>query len=288
MPTETTVPLTELVHYFNKRNRLAHSVGEEDCFAIVSGQVRAQFRGNVLGSLFQPVVERVSGQVIGHEAHLQVLAGELAGGPSQGVFLEASDDHELVYLDRLVRTLHALNFLLEREQRGGFLALNIHPQLLRVVREHHGHVFESILARCGLTPERIVLEVSDDGFDGLSRLRSVIAAYQERGYRVAIDNFGRHTACLDRLEALSPDIVKLDRSLIGHAGHLSLAKRVMTELSGEIRRLGASVVCQCIENPLQLQVAQDANVDFLQGYRIGRPAVHCLPVVRQRQPREAA
>jgi hypothetical protein len=35
-------------------------------------------------------------------------------------------------------------------------------------------------------------------------------------------------------------------------------------------------------------VAQDANVDFLQGYRIGRPAVHCLPVVRQRQPREAA
>ena len=149
-------------------------------------------------------------------------------------------------------------------------------------------MFESILARCGLTPERIVLEVSDDGFDGLSRLRSVIAAYQERGYRVAIDNFGRHTACLDRLEALSPDIVKLDRSLIGHAGHLSLAKRVMTELSGEIRRLGASVVCQCIENPLQLQVAQDANVDFLQGYRIGRPAVHCLPVVRQRQPREAA
>jgi EAL domain-containing protein (putative c-di-GMP-specific phosphodiesterase class I) len=70
-----------------------------------------------------------------------------------------------------------------------------------------------------------------------SRLR--FAAYRERGYRVAIDNFGRHSACLDRLEALAPDLVKLDRSLIGHAGHLSLAKRVMTELSAEIRRLGA-------------------------------------------------
>jgi len=288
MPTETTVPLTELVHYFNKRNRLAHSVGEEDCFAIVSGQVRAQFRGNVLGSLFQPVVERVSGQVIGHEAHLQVLAGELAGGPSQGVFLEASDDHELVYLDRLVRTLHALNFLLEREQQGGWLSLNVHPQLIRAVRDHHGHVFETVLSRCGLTPERIVLELTDDGFESLPRLAGAIAEYRERGYRVAIDNFGRHSSDLERLETLAPDIVKLDRSLVGHAGHLSLAKRVMTDMSEEIHGLGLTVVSQCIENPLQLQVARDAGADWLQGNLIGRPALNCLPVIRPRRPRQAA
>lgn len=288
MTAETIVPLTELVHYFNKRNRLARSAGGEDCFAIVDGQVRAQFRGHSLGSLFQPIVDRTGGHVLGHEAHLHVWAGEWAGRPVQGIFLETADDDELVHLDRLVRTLHALNFLAEREQQGGFLSLNIHPQLLRAVPTHHGHVFESILMRCGLTPERIVLEVSDDGFDALPRLRGAIAAYQHRGYRVAIDNFGRHTACIDRLEALAPDIVKLDRSLIGHAGHLSLAKRVMTELSGEIRRLGARLVCQCIENPLQLQVATDANVDWLQGHRIGRPAAHCLPVVKPRLPREAA
>ncbi len=287
MPTETTVPLTELVHYFNKRNRLVCSAADEDCFAIVDGQVQARFRGNVLTTLFQPVVERASGHVIGHEAHLRVVTGEWAGMAAQGVFLETRDDQELVYLDRLARTLHALNFLQEREQHGGFLALNIHPQLLRAVRGHHGHAFEATLARCGLTPERIVLELADDGFDKLECIRGAIDAYRERGYRVAIDNFGRHTACLDRLEALAPDVVKLDRSLIGHAGHLSLAKRVITELSGEIRRLGAQVVGQCIENPLQIQVAQEAGVDWLQGYRLGRPAAHCLPVVRLR-PREAA
>ena len=288
MLTETPVPLTELVHYFNNRKRLVCSAEGEDCFQIVDGQARARFRGNVLTTLFQPVVERASGQVIGHEAHLRAVAGEWVGGPAQGVFLEARDDNELVYLDRLVRTLHALNFLQEREQHGGFLALNIHPQLLRAVRGHHGHVFEAILARCGLTPERIVLELADDGFGKQACLKAAVAAYRERGYRVAIDNFGRHSACLDRLEALAPDLVKLDRSLIGHAGHLSLAKRVMTELSAEIRRLGAQVVCQCIENPLQLQVAQDAGVDWLQGYRLGRPASHCLPLVRPRRPREAA
>jgi hypothetical protein len=50
-----------------------------------------------------------------------------AGGCRPRRSSEARDDAELVHLDRTVRTLHALNFLLEREQHGGFLSLNVHP-----------------------------------------------------------------------------------------------------------------------------------------------------------------
>jgi EAL domain-containing protein (putative c-di-GMP-specific phosphodiesterase class I) len=282
---ETIVPLTELVHYFNKRNRLVRG-GEDEGFRFVDGQVRMHFGGRVFGTRFQPIVERAGSQPAGHEAHLNVLGA--SASPAQTVFLEARDDAELVHLDRMARTLHALNFLLEREQHGGFLALNVHPQLIRAVRDHHGHVFETVLARCGLTSDRVMLELSDDGFEPVAPLATAIAEYRERGYRVAIDNFGRHTSDLERLEQLAPDVVKLDRSLIGHAGHLSLAKRVMTELSAEVRRLGMSVVCQCIENPLQLDVAREAGVDWLQGHLLGRPAAHCLPVPRPRRPRAAA
>ena len=287
MTMEIIVPLTELVHYFNKRNRLARGATGEDEFGIVDGRVQARFRGRVLGTLFQPVVER-SGLVLGHEAYLRVLEGEGLGLPAHAVFLDARDDEELVHLDRVARTLHALNFLLEREQQGGWLSLNVHPQLIRAVRDHHGHVFETVLSRCGLTPERIVLELTDDGFESLPRLAGAIEAYRERGYRVAIDNFGRHSSDLDRLEALAPDIVKLDRCLIGHFGHLSLAKRVMTELAAEARRLGLQLGIQCIENPLQLQVAREAGADWLQGHLLGRPAEACLPIVRPRRPRRAA
>ena len=288
MHPEILVPLTELVHYFNKRSRLSRGGAGGDCFELADGRVQARVGSCVFGTLFQPVVASASGQVIGHEAHLRLQDGGEAGLPPSAIFLAARDDEELVHFDRLIRTLHALNFLQEREQHGGFFSLNIHPQLLRTVREHHGQVFESILTRCGLTPERIVLEVSDDGFEKLPRLIRALVGYRERGYRIAIDNFGRHSVDLERLEALAPDIVKLDRSLIGHAGHLSLAKRVMTELNGELRRLNALVACQCIENPLQLQVARDAGVDWLQGYLLGRPSPACLPLPRPRRSREAA
>ena len=281
----TIVPLTELVHYFNKRRRLARPGGDGDGFEIVDGRVRLRFAGRVLGTLFQPVMGQGGTGVIGHEAYLQVLAGEAGQMPAQAVFLDTRDDEELVHLDRTVRTLHALNFLLEREQHGGFLSLNVHPQLIRSVSDHHGHVFEGVLARCGLTPDRIVLELADDGFGDPARLAAAIAEYRERGYRVAIDNFGRHSADLERL---APDIVKLDRCLIGHFGHLSLAKRVMTELAAEARRLGLQLAIQCIENPLQLQVAREAGADWLQGHLLGRPAAGCLPIARPRRPRRAA
>lgn len=282
------MPLVDLVHYFNKRNRLLQGGGAGDCFEIDGGRVRARVAGNVFGTAFQPILDCRSGRVAGHEALLRVVDGAWAGVPAQAVYLEMPDDASLVHLDRQVRTLHALNFLLQREQDGGFLALNVHSQLLRSVRANHGLAFEAILSRCGLTPDRIVLEISDDGFEAQARLAGALEAYRARGYRIAIDNFGRHTACLDRLEALAPDIVKLDRSLIGHAGHLSLAKRVMTELTVEVRRIGAAVICQCIENPLQSQVAQEAGVEFVQGFLVGRPAEQCLPVAGPRRPREAA
>lgn len=282
------MPLTELVHYFNKRQRLARPGCDGEGFEIVDGRVRMGFAGRALGTLFQPVMAPGDLRVIGHEAHLQVLGEDSGRVPAQAIFLEARDDDELVHLDRRVRTLHALNFLLEREQHGGFLSLNVHPQLIRSVPDHHGHVFEGVLARCGLTPDRIVLELADDGFGDVSRLAVAIAEYRERGYRVAIDNFGRHSADLDRLEALAPDIVKLDRCMIGHFGHLSLAKRVMTELATEARRLGLQLGIQCIENPLQLEVAREVGADWLQGYLLGRPAEACLPIVKPRRPRQAA
>ena len=60
------------------------------------------------------------------------------------------------------------------------------------------------------------------------------------------------------------------------------------ELAAEARRLGLQLGIQCIENPLQLQVAREAGADWLQGNLVGRPAEACLPIVKPRRPRQAA
>jgi hypothetical protein len=59
----------------------------------------------------------------------------------------------VMHFDRLCRTLHALNFLAQRQHAGGYLQLAVHPRHLLAVPSQHGLVYEAILKRCGLAPE---------------------------------------------------------------------------------------------------------------------------------------
>lgn len=269
---ETAVPLTELVHYFNEHSPFAHSDDGGDCLEFDGKRAHARLAGHIVDSLFQPLEDSASGRVIGHEAHLRLCADAAPKLPAQAVFLGARSDTELVRRDRLARTLHALNFLLQRDQAGGTLWLNVHPRLIRAVPTQHGQVFESVLSRCGLTPERVVLELTDDGLANPAPLAAAITEYRERNYRIAIDNFGRHSNDLDRLAALGPDIVKLDRSLSRGAQ--------ATNLVAELRRRGIRVVAQHAETAEQARHAKELGVDWLQGSLSGEPAPDCRPIVR--------
>ena len=125
---------------------------------------------------------------------------------------------------------------------------------------------------CGLTPERIVLEILEARIDDLGRLQEAVSGYRSRGYRVAIDDFGCAHSNFDRLWQLSPDIVKLDRSLMVQAEANPRARRVLPKLVEIIHELGATVVCEGIENRTQHQLAADAGADWLQGYFYALPA----------------
>ncbi|MCV2217097.1 EAL domain-containing protein [Thauera sp. Sel9] len=270
------MPLTELVHYFNKHSPFALADSNADCLEFDGKRARAHFAGYVLDSLFQPLKDSAGGRVIGHEAHLRICTDAAPKLPAQAVFLEARTDTELVRLDRLARTLHALNFLLQRDQTDGTLWLNVHPRLIRAVPEQHGQIFESVLSRCGLTPERVVLELTDDGLADPAPLTAAITEYKERNYRIAIDNFGRHSNDLDRLAALGPDIVKLDRSLSRRAQAAPAAANLVAGL----RRRSIRVVAQHVETAEQARHAKELGVDWLQGSLPGEPAPDCRPIAR--------
>lgn len=274
---EPIMPLADLIRYFNMQLHRPPHTKEGGYFALAGGQVQAHFKGRVFGTLFQPQVRR-GGHIVCHEAFLRELtpAGE---GLSTQVLFEQSPEHELIQLDRMAHDLHALNFVLQRDQRNSFLALNFSPESLLALQGDEGKVFDTVLSSCGLKAERVVLEMIDTGFGDCAEVAAAIARYRAKGYQVALDNFGRYSWDLERLKTLAPDIVKLDRCLIGHAGHLSLAKQVLVELTSEIQGLGMVVVSQCIENAQQLQAAMESSADWFQGYFIARPALTCQPSV---------
>jgi EAL domain-containing protein (putative c-di-GMP-specific phosphodiesterase class I) len=271
------MPLVELVHYLNKQNRSNYSpeVCPGDGLSVGPAGVVGQDRDLLLRSVFQPIVSVRGRQVVGHEALLRAESADGDALTAAEVFRAPESPERLVYLDRLCRTLHALNYLQQTRTGGGLLFLNIEPRHVRAVSAGHGLVFETILKRCGLSPERIFFELRAGDIVSDGALVEALAAYRSRGYRIAIDQAGPEIGN-DLLQALRPELVKFDvRQLERWRGAVP-AETVAGEAAKRARAAGAEIVATHVAAARHLALARAYTADFLQGHHLAPPA----PVLR--------
>ncbi|OAM52396.1 diguanylate phosphodiesterase [Methylovorus sp. MM2] len=237
----------------------------------LEGEFTSTFLGIQLKSAFQPIYDSEAGDLFGHEALLRPSLGDLQTISPEFAFSFAEESGRLVKFDRVCRTLHVLNFR-EIYNDNGYLFLNVHPKLLVSVNAH-GKVFERILHTHSVPTDRVVIEIQESVVEQEKLLVEAIDNYRDRGYRIAIDGFGRKHSNLDRLWKLSPEFVKLDISLIQEAERNPRIRKIIPGLVGIIRDLGAQPVIKGIETQTQLDIAIEAGSTLLQGYFLGRPAI---------------
>ena len=143
---------------------------------------------------------------------------------AKAVFARPENSDELVFVDRLVRTLHTLNYLtyLDRKSRG-LLLLRVHPRHVASVAGDHGLAFEEILRSCGLLPAEIILELEVyDGIDSEHLLRA-IANYKSRGYGIALRGSDDRIPSQALIHDVRPMLVSFKLNGTGASGVISTA-----------------------------------------------------------------
>lgn len=264
------MPIAELLNYFEETEEAP--LGAARNLHYENGVAAGYYHGMQLSSVFQPLFAAATLRATAHEALLRAVDAHGQPLSPATAFAMPEGPNEVVYFDRLCRILHALNFVAQAGD-GAELFLNVSGRhLLNVGNGGHGATFERLLALCGLKPQQIILEVLEARVDDIDHLNQAVQSYRQRGYRVAIDDFGCAHSNFDRLWRLTPDIVKLDRSLIVQGTTNPRAGRILPKIVDIIHDLGASVVCEGIENHEQHRLAVDAGADFLQGYYYAIPA----------------
>lgn len=267
------MPLSDLIRTLNLPSasplpgHIARS-GLDQPFVAVDGRVFLHYANIRLESQFLPIVEAKSGKSHGHAASLQAF-GLSNHQPitAEAVFVLPTDDAEFVYLDRLVRTLHALNYL-TRPTRGNLL-LQLHARHVMSVPADHGLAFEEILRPCGLFPEQVTLEIDIEGVDNASHLIRALANYRSRGYGIAVSHFGRRQLDFGILRELRPDIVKLDSLLLS-------STRPLQRIIETLRKLPAQVLIEGIDTAAMRKGAQAGNIDLLQAHAPMRRLLHSI------------
>lgn len=243
------------------------------------GEYTSQFVGVHLNSAFQPIYNVSSGDLQGYEALLRpILIASAQATKPEFAFSYAQASNNLIKLDRISRALHLLNYQ-QIFQEKGLLFLNVHPSLLINVNEH-GKVFERILHANSVPTDRVVIELRDfvtpapeDSLLGYERkLASAIDNYHDRGYQIAIDNFGNQHSLVSRLWKLNPDFIKLDQALIRQAEENPRLAKTLLGLVKIIKDIGAEPIITGIETQVQLDIALQTGANLIQGYLLGEPA----------------
>lgn len=249
------MPVTDLIRYFNA----ADAAGDSTLY-VADNRVEAWHAGLHLGSLFQPIVDLRAERVVGHQASLTVRRADGTRLPADTPFAACESGPAVVHVDRLCRTLHALNFLAQRQHAGGYLQVAVHPRHLQAVSNQHGLVYEAILKRCGLGPADIVLDIDPGDLDPGGHGALALANYRLRGYRLALHG-PEQILALPAVLALQPDILRLAAP--------------DSAVSGAARLAGALVEIGGIDDGAAFDTARAGGGDLGQGALFGVPAGAC-------------
>jgi EAL domain-containing protein (putative c-di-GMP-specific phosphodiesterase class I) len=133
--------------------------------------------------------------------------------------------------------------------------------------------FEARVRSLGLSPRQIIVECTEQqAIHDVPRLKKQVKALRRLGFGFAVDDAGAGYASFTIIAALEPSIIKIDREIVSGIGNKDAeAKKALVEAFVAFsRRIGARVVAEGIENRRDLLALQDREVDFGQGYLLGR------------------
>jgi EAL domain-containing protein (putative c-di-GMP-specific phosphodiesterase class I) len=223
--------------------------------------IQALIEQDRLAVYFQPIVELGTGRITGMES-LTRFPLEPDQAP-ESWFQRAwaagvGPDLEIAAVRKAVDLGEVL-------PRAAYQSLNLSPQILASQR------FEELLAE--LPWSRLVVEITEHlEVEDYRRLAAPVTEIRARGGRLAIDDVGAGYSSLRHVVSLSPDFIKLDRSL-AHGLDLSLPRAALARgLVACAEELGARVVAEGIETPEDLVALKEVGAHCGQGFLFGRPA----------------
>ncbi len=150
------------------------------------GEVQGHIFNCWLGSAFQPIRELGSGKVTAYAGRVRGVTEEDRSLPVWTYLDGAASDDESVALDRLCRTLHAINFFRREGLDAQALHLNVHDRLLSAVSSNHGMAFRRILESLGLPLDQIVLQLPAVNARQNWMLNYVADNYRRNGFRISV------------------------------------------------------------------------------------------------------
>jgi EAL domain-containing protein (putative c-di-GMP-specific phosphodiesterase class I)/DNA-binding NarL/FixJ family response regulator len=226
---------------------------------------------NTIRSVLQPVVKLREGgapfEVFGVEGLARGPTTSVLGSPS---FLLAYAAFKELLFDADMICIRAA--LAEVRHLGSAVTtfLNVQPRSL-TNPEFTATLCDAVLA-AGLVETRIVLELTEQQTIVNPRaFAATLHRLRERGFRIALDDYGEGSSNLNLFQTLRPDFLKISGTFCRGLARDPFKQIIVQSTAEMAARVGTATVMEAVETAEDAEILRFLGIDYGQGYFFSEP-----------------
>jgi len=223
---------------------------------------------------FQPLVSLRKKSVIGYEALSRGIDSSAETLIAPEILFNAARQKGLVLeLDRLCRKKAVASYSpVYQNNPELLLSINFDISILDDTTVGSNMLLE-LVNQHNINPGSIMIEIVESCNSSTGVLKTFIQNYRENGFLIALDDMGQRNSNWDRIFSISPQVIKVDRSLVLNVSKSFYEQELVRSLVNLGHKTGAVVVAEGVENAADAARILELGVDVLQGFFFSEPVL---------------
>ena len=168
----------------------------------------------------------------------------------------------------------AVRHQVEWREKYGDLQISFNVSYQQFLDEEFERQLNLCLDKYGCDPKNIIIELTEScQVEKPQELASLFDRLRERGFKVALDDFGTAYASLEMLKSLHVDYIKVEHSFVrelSEPGH-EIDYVIIDNLLNMCRKLGYDSIVEGVENHDVADIVGGMDATLLQGYFFSKP-----------------
>ena len=220
---------------------------------------------------FQPIMHVQSGTLSHCEALLRMLDDD-GTVLAPAAFISAAERTGLI---------HEIDHMVLRKVIAQAASVNHHGNRINFSINLSAHAFndprllqtlDEALAENAADPTDFLFEITETAaLEDMPAARKLIETIRALGCRFALDDFGVGFSSFGYIRQLPIDVVKIDGSFIKNLATSPDDRILVKALCDVARGFGKKTTAEFVENAATLSLLGELQVDYAQGYFVGRP-----------------
>lgn len=239
---------------------------------MIENSLRPSLENNEFFLHYQPQIDVKNKKIRGCEALIRWDHPQL-GMVSPLDFIHIAESTGLIVpigawvLETACRQIAAIN-----RKMGTSLMISVNVSPVQLSHEHFPEMVGETLRRCGLEPDLLELEITENLFIySFDEAIKIIKRLKAIGIRMSLDDFGTGYSSLAYLKNLPIDTLKIDQAFTRDLLLNKSNQNLMESIIIMAHTLHMDVIVEGVEELEQLDCLKNYHCDHVQGYYFSRP-----------------